>query len=112
MASELSEKANEKAPEENPSSRPSTNDKSTTSTISPPSVRGEKSAIQPETDLSKLDSKAVALDKAADADPFQHLPENEASILRRRKYHLKSSLSTNHNHFTPFDTPPADSRCP
>ncbi|KAI0879496.1 ABC transporter [Hypoxylon argillaceum] len=84
MASELSEKANEKAPEENPSSRPSTNDKSTTSTISPPSVRGEKSAIQPETDLSKLDSKAVALDKAADADPFQHLPENEASILRRQ----------------------------
>jgi hypothetical protein len=90
MAPELSEKEKpEKAPEENPSRRPSTHGNSTTSTISPPSARGEKSAVQPETDLSKLDSKAVTVEKEPNADPFQHLPENEASILRKRKCNLQ-----------------------
>ncbi|KAJ8131314.1 hypothetical protein O1611_g2312 [Lasiodiplodia mahajangana] len=87
MAPELSEKEREmpeKAPE-NISSRPSTHGgNSTTSTISPPSAKAEKSTAQPETDLSKLDSKAVDVQKDADQDPFQHLPENEASILRKQ----------------------------
>ncbi|KAJ8119969.1 hypothetical protein ONZ43_g3201 [Nemania bipapillata] len=87
MAPDLSEKEKERpeiAPEGNISSRPSTHDNSTTSTISPPSAKGEKSAVQPESDLSKLDSKAVTVEKEADADPFKHLPENEASVLRKQ----------------------------
>ncbi|KAI0537319.1 ABC transporter [Xylaria digitata] len=82
MAAEPSEK-HEKAPE-HISSRPSMNGGSTTSTVSPPSAGGEKSAVQPETDLSKLDSKAVATRKETNDDPFQHLPENEATILKRQ----------------------------
>ncbi|KAF2970460.1 hypothetical protein GQX73_g3168 [Xylaria multiplex] len=82
MAAESSEKP-EKAPEHT-SSRPSTNGGSTTSTVSPPSAGGEKSAVQPESDLSKLDSKAVVTRKETNDDPFQHLPENEATILRRQ----------------------------
>ncbi|KAI1128072.1 ABC transporter [Nemania abortiva] len=85
MAPEPSEKEmSEKAPEDNISSRPSTHDDSTTSTVSPPSAKGEKSTAQPETDLSKLDSKAVDVRKDSNDDPFQHLPENEASILRKQ----------------------------
>lgn len=73
------------ASEEIVSSRPSTHGDSTASTISPHSAKGEKSTVQPDTDLSKLDSKAVVVQDQTNQDPFLHLPENEASILRRRK---------------------------
>lgn len=66
-------------------SRPSTHGDSTASTISPQSANGEKSTAPPDTDLSKLDSKAVVVRDQTNQDPFQHLPEDEASILRRRK---------------------------
>ncbi|KAI0455524.1 ABC transporter [Xylaria acuta] len=82
MASEISEKP-EKAPQEILPSRPSTHGGSSASTISPTSARGEKSVAQPGTDLSKLDSKAVVAPEVND-DPFQHLPEHEAEILRRQ----------------------------
>ncbi|RWA09868.1 hypothetical protein EKO27_g5231 [Xylaria grammica] len=83
MAAESSEKPG-KAPENHPSSRPSTNGGSTTSTISPPPAGGEKSATQHETTLSKLDSKTVVAQRENNNDPFQHLPEHEATILRRQ----------------------------
>jgi ATP-binding cassette subfamily B (MDR/TAP) protein 1 len=40
---------------------------------------------QPEAlDLRKLDSKVVQINDADDKDPFKHLPEHEAEILRRQ----------------------------
>ncbi|GAP87440.1 putative ABC multidrug transporter mdr1 [Rosellinia necatrix] len=83
MASDPSEKP-EKAPEENQSRRPSTHGGSNASTVMHSSARGEKSAVPPSTDLSKLDSKAVVAQKEPNDDPFQHLPEHEASILRKQ----------------------------
>ncbi|KAI0429203.1 ABC transporter [Xylaria sp. FL1042] len=83
MDPELSEKP-EKAPVDSQDRRPSTHDESSISTASPPSAGGEKSAIQPETNLSKLDSKVAVAQKEGDNDPYQHLPENEATILRRQ----------------------------
>ncbi|KAI3337360.1 ABC transporter [Xylariaceae sp. AK1471] len=84
MAPDISEKP-ERAVDEIHSSRPSTHDDSTASTVlSPSSAKGEKSAGQTGTDLSKLDSKLVKGQKEMDNDPFQHLPENEASILKKQ----------------------------
>ncbi|KAI0399242.1 ABC transporter [Xylaria palmicola] len=82
MAAELSEKP-EKAPGENSDDRPSTHAGSTASTASPLSAGGEKSAAQAHTDLAKLDSKAIVAPEQND-DPYQHLPEHEATILRNQ----------------------------
>lgn len=90
MAPELSEKPEKASPEILPS-RPSTRGGSTTSTISPPSATEEKSVAQPSKDLTKLDSKAVVAPELND-DPFHHLPEDEAEILRRRKCYLQYTI--------------------
>ncbi len=87
MGSELSEKP-EKALVDNHDRRSSTHDDSTASTVSPPSAGGEKSAAQTDANLSKLDSKVVVAPKEMDNDPFRHLPEHEATILRKRKCSL------------------------
>jgi hypothetical protein len=98
MAPEISEKPERAADDEIRSSRPSTHGDSTASTVLPPSsAKGEKTAVQPGTDLSKLDSKVVNAQKEMDNDPFRHLPENEASILRKRKSRLESSHSIRSN---------------
>jgi ATP-binding cassette, subfamily B (MDR/TAP), member 1 len=94
MAPELSEKERE-MPEkslEHPLSRPSTQDDSATSTISPPSAKGEKQSAQSAPDLSKIDSKVIVAQKESEKDPYQHLPDHEASILRRRKYYYSFPL--------------------
>ncbi|RYC61987.1 hypothetical protein CHU98_g4209 [Xylaria longipes] len=103
MASEISEKP-EKAHQDILSSRPSTHDDSTTSTISPPSAGGEKSAAQPGTNLSKIDSKAVVAAEV-NYDPFQHLPEHEAEILRRQVTtpEIKTGLATLYRYATRND---------
>ncbi|KAI1312126.1 ABC transporter [Xylaria venustula] len=83
MGSELSEKS-EKTPVKAQDRRPSTHDDSSASTAAPPSSGGEKSAAQPVANLSKLDSKVAVAQKEGDDDPYRHLPEHEAEILRRQ----------------------------
>ncbi|KAI0190211.1 ABC multidrug transporter Mdr1 [Xylaria flabelliformis] len=103
MASEMSEKP-EKAPEEILPRRPSTHGGSSASTISPPSVRGEKSVTLPDTNLSKLDSKAVVAPEINN-DPFQHLPKHEAEILRRQVTtpEIKAGIATLYRYATRND---------
>ncbi|KAI1433178.1 ABC transporter [Xylaria sp. CBS 124048] len=80
MASDLSEKPME-AFERNSSSPPSTHDNSPTGTALPIPVGGEKSTT---VDLSKLDSKVATARNDMNDDPYSHLPEHEATILKRQ----------------------------
>ncbi|KAI1819258.1 ABC transporter [Xylaria intraflava] len=83
MAAELSEKAADVIQEVN-SSRPSTRGGSTTATDVLPPTGGEKSALDAGTDLTKLDSKVVGAQGEVNNDPYQHLPEHEAMILKKQ----------------------------
>ncbi|KAI1189830.1 ABC transporter [Nemania serpens] len=108
MAHGYSEKEKEKpemASEDIVPSRPSTHGDSTASTISPQSANGEKSTAPPDTDLSKLDSKAVVVRDQTNQDPFQHLPEDEASILRRQvtTLEVKTGVATLYRYATRND---------
>lgn len=95
MGSELSEKP-EKVPEGNTNdSRTSTHDDSSICTASPPEARGEKSTaqsgVETSADLSRLDSKVIVAQKEGEDNPYSHLPEHEAEILRKRKCCLNST---------------------
>jgi hypothetical protein len=74
------------------SQRPSSRPDSSASTVKVPSIDDDEPPAQTAIELSKMDSKGAKMGKEEDeVDPFEHLPENEASILRKRKYYYRSN---------------------
>lgn len=75
------------------SQRPSSRPDSSASTVKVPSVGDDEPPAQTAVELSRLDLKGAKTENE-EVDPFEHLPENEASILRKRKYYF--ILTTEH----------------
>ncbi|KAI0017325.1 multidrug resistance protein [Xylariomycetidae sp. FL0641] len=82
MAAEPSEKP-EITPDPSASRRASSHGDSTDGSAPSP-VAKEKGADGTAAPFSKLDSKVVQASKDGDSDPYQHLPEHEAAILKRQ----------------------------
>ncbi|KAI2642590.1 ABC transporter [Xylaria nigripes] len=76
MASKLSEKSGEASKQHDSGQY--------TSSVSPFSPDDEKAVMKNEKNLTKLDSKVVQTEVKAEDDPFRHLPENEAAILKKQ----------------------------
>ncbi|KAK4043503.1 P-loop containing nucleoside triphosphate hydrolase protein [Parachaetomium inaequale] len=77
MAADLNEKSAAPTPDRVPSGRGSSNGDSTDA-----NNKDKEVAV----DLAKADSKVIAPKNEVDADPFAHLPEREAKILKDQLY--------------------------
>jgi ATP-binding cassette subfamily B (MDR/TAP) protein 1 len=70
-----------------PTAAPSTNDESTSDVESAnyrkPAEKGNGAHTDKKVDLEKLDSNVIQVRKEED-DPFQHLPPDEAAVLKRQ----------------------------
>ncbi|KAI5864665.1 P-loop containing nucleoside triphosphate hydrolase protein [Durotheca rogersii] len=81
MSGDTSEKPPAAAAANGPSNRSSSHGDSTAA--DPAATKGRSSA-ESGTALERADSKAVRAPKGSDNDPFAHLPDNEAEILKKQ----------------------------
>ncbi|KAI1501011.1 multidrug resistance protein [Biscogniauxia marginata] len=84
MAAEISEKAGNAA-DLGHSSRNSSQGESTGDSTTSPAAKDE-GLRDSDANVTRLDSKVIKAAQASDNDPYRHLPENEATILRRQVF--------------------------
>ncbi|KAI1085644.1 multidrug resistance protein [Whalleya microplaca] len=96
MAAEMSEKAEQAAVVKGPSSRTSSTDSPVGKEVSP----GDAGA-----NLEKADSKAVKAPEESDNDPFGHLPDDEAAILKKQIFtpEVKAGIATVYRYSSKHD---------